>query len=223
MSYCKRFQRGLTVPELLVVIGILLMLGGILFPVLASARGRASLSACGTNLGQIRVAMLLYANDGDDRFPRAKDCIDLHWPEAFPRSLDIVRTPLLTDALQPYLRTHQVFKCPSDSGAQVVESLFPRRLPLNPTAFGSCGNSYEYHTELGLASVAETMISNPTQVNVLEDLAGHWHGTGGPALPTESMDEFRDKTLNYRYQIVFADGHTKTCTHAELEASWRSH
>jgi prepilin-type N-terminal cleavage/methylation domain-containing protein len=64
-------RKGFTLVELLVVIAIIALLMGILMPALARVRQLAFRMTCGTNLAGIGKAMLIYANDYEDEFPRA--------------------------------------------------------------------------------------------------------------------------------------------------------
>ena len=64
-------KRGFTLVELLVVIAIIALLMGILMPALSRVRQLAFRLTCGTNLSGIGKAMLVYANDYEDEFPRA--------------------------------------------------------------------------------------------------------------------------------------------------------
>lgn len=64
-------RRGFTLVELLVVIAIIALLMGILMPALARVRILAYRMTCGSNLSGIGKAMMLYANDYEEEFPKA--------------------------------------------------------------------------------------------------------------------------------------------------------
>lgn len=71
-----RRAKGFTLVELLVVIAIIALLMGILMPALARVRSIAFRMTCGTNLAGIGKAMMIYANDYEEEFPRSG------WPKS---------------------------------------------------------------------------------------------------------------------------------------------
>ncbi len=91
---------GFTLIELLVVIAIIAILAAILFPVFARARENARRSSCQSNLKQIGLGFVQYSQDYDEKFPAGpRGSLGQGWG----------------GTLNPYIKSAQVFKCPSDS------------------------------------------------------------------------------------------------------------
>lgn len=62
-------RRGFSLVEMLVVVAIVAVLAAVLFPVLASARGKARHSTCIANLRQLGAALIIYTRDHFDTYP----------------------------------------------------------------------------------------------------------------------------------------------------------
>ncbi|HEY3413549.1 MAG TPA: DUF1559 domain-containing protein [Armatimonadota bacterium] len=92
--------KAFTLIELLVVIAIIAILAAILFPVFAKARERAKTTSCISNEKQIGIACMSYADDNDGTYP--------------PNRVPIVGgTWTWKRAIQPYLKSFDVWRCPS--------------------------------------------------------------------------------------------------------------
>jgi prepilin-type N-terminal cleavage/methylation domain-containing protein/prepilin-type processing-associated H-X9-DG protein len=96
-------RRGFTLIELLVVIAIIAILAAILFPVFAKAREKARQTSCLSNLKEIALASLMYAQDYDERLPLA--AMYFNAPDFM----------VWMYVIQPYVKNIQIFTCPSDA------------------------------------------------------------------------------------------------------------
>lgn len=105
-------KRAFTLIELLVVIAIIALLAAILFPVFGRARENARRTSCLNNIKQIALGVLQYNQDYDQRFPM--DYQD--------RDLDAAHghgDPGWVYMVQPYIKSIQVFQCPSEKNKAV--------------------------------------------------------------------------------------------------------
>lgn len=117
-----RKTSGFTLIELLVVIAIIAILAAILFPVFAKAREKARQSACLSNLKQLGMGMLMYAQDYADengeRLPCA--CINVDGARNYGEHPISDRTfyswQEFRTAMSPYINSRDVYVCPSSRG-----------------------------------------------------------------------------------------------------------
>jgi prepilin-type N-terminal cleavage/methylation domain-containing protein/prepilin-type processing-associated H-X9-DG protein len=112
MKGVRQKRGGFTLIELLVVIAIIAILAAILFPVFARARENARRASCQSNLKQIGIAWTMYSQDYDeyvmiDYYPTPDG--DQTWAGIIQGGAFVNGTGLL----QPYMKSDQVFRCPS--------------------------------------------------------------------------------------------------------------
>jgi prepilin-type N-terminal cleavage/methylation domain-containing protein len=67
MDNAPVIRRAFTLIELLVVIAIIAILAAILFPVFARAKSASIKITCMSNFRQVGMAVMMYADDADDR------------------------------------------------------------------------------------------------------------------------------------------------------------
>ena len=109
----RQLRRGFTLIELLVVIAIIAILAAILFPVFARARENARRASCQSNLKQIGLGALQYSQDYDEQFITA-------WYGATSDGSDPVTNYKWMDAIQPYVKSTQLFTCPSSPSGMLT-------------------------------------------------------------------------------------------------------
>lgn len=176
-------KTGFTLIELLVVIAIIAILAAILFPVFARARENARRSSCMSNMKQIGLGVMQYLQDYDERYMPEHD----EW----------------VDAVQPYIKSKQIFRCPSLSESDADYAPDPR-----PEADYSINGLFAHGTaQASFQTVAEQIMMGERKKGE-EHIDYHfWHDENPE--PDAIWDHLeRDRHLggsNY----LFADGHVK--------------
>ncbi len=123
-----------TLIELLVVIAIIAILAAILFPVFARARENARRSSCQSNLKQIGLGLIQYSQDYDEQMPRA-----FYGPDG--DASGVAGRYKWMDATFPYVKSEQIYNCPSDSQGVLPDNNAPYRYHPGD---GSKGSGYDY-------------------------------------------------------------------------------
>lgn len=217
-------RRAFTLIEVLVVIAIIAIVCAIVFPVFRSAKASAKKIACINNLSQVGKSVLLYMGDYDDKFPYGLDAVDRYRPEIWSEwpawQARIPYMEMLHEVLQPYLKNHDIFHCPSDRGTEVVENQFPMTLLSAPSAFETFGTSYNYRTELAFRGMCQSDMEWPATTNVLFDAAGHWHGSERAVRPSDPYQTAYQLMRGYRYNVLYCDMHVKSIQYQALQKAW---
>ena len=126
-SHGARLRRAsaFTLVELLVVIAIIAILAAILFPVFARARENARRASCLSNLKQIGIGFMQYTQDYDENGPMTSMSGGMMSMGAYS----------WTTSTQPYIKSVQVFRCPSDSAARWSAPNLPPAAPPYTTSY----------------------------------------------------------------------------------------
>ena len=202
-------RRGFTLIELLVVIAIIAILAAILFPVFARAREKARQSSCQSNEKQIMLAVIMYSQDYDEKFPstfRVDPDGNRRWCES----------------VSPYVKNSQLFVCPSDSAVG------------NPfaTCPGALNTSYMANWQIGWDSatspISQGSVVAPSNTIYLCD--GGAYGTAAginiPVQPIEGCWIIRTDWWDANWggpnprhsevaNVGFVDGHVKA-----MKSTW---
>jgi prepilin-type N-terminal cleavage/methylation domain-containing protein/prepilin-type processing-associated H-X9-DG protein len=158
-------RTGFTLIELLVVIAIIAILAAILFPVFARAREQARKANCLSNLKQVGTAILMYAQDYDERVvPVATGTCP--GANAFGWA----------DLLFPYVKNTKVFDCPSATWRTLQNTA------VNPPRFmrDRGGNPPGVETECVTGTPIPTNVNYNYGVNAFGPQPGQASDTAGP-------------------------------------------
>lgn len=117
--------RAFTLIELLIVLGMMLLLAALLFPVFASAKASAKRINCLSNFHQVQTSSMMYTTDYDDKF-----MLSTHAPGQIG---DSSNDRTWVQVALPYVRSFDVFFCPSDHTRVRTDRVFePGALPGDP-------------------------------------------------------------------------------------------
>jgi len=141
-------RKGFTLIELLVVIAIIAILAAILFPVFAQAREKARQISCASNEKQLGLAITQYTQDNDEMYPQGTDT---NWNNSWPL------------AVQPYVKSYGVFRCPDDSNTSFESGYSWMGVAVSYASNGNIGWVNNANTMIGVMGVAQSWITNNTR------------------------------------------------------------
>ena len=169
-------KSAFTLIELLVVIAIIAILAAILFPVFARARENARRSSCQSNVKQILLGVLQYVQDYDEHYP-------------FGHNQGGAATGALQNwyiATDPYLKSRQIFSCPSDSSTAAAGNT-AIYAPPNGFHVSYAANVWISKQNEGV-NIAE--IQSPSTVAYIADAGKAADGPNGTITPTSPEKKY---------------------------------
>ena len=193
MQSATQRKTGFTLIELLVVIAIIAILAAILFPVFSQVRENARQTTCISNEKQIGLAMTMYTQDADERFPMLQynnpaapgDWID--WYSAIYQYVKNGKVSTSTAGDTINYGSGGVWACPSFPIDQPSQYGINFQLSRNGAGTWASQQPGYVQKTVGLAQidspsdkimVVEKGVANPNFVQDLFD-PGEWNWTAG--------------------------------------------
>jgi len=117
-----RFLTGFTLIELLVVVAIIALLMAILIPALQTAREHGKRAVCLSNLRQLTLAWIIYADENDGKICTAWVGRPDSWVNVADRNASEAQQieAMETGVLFPYVKNLKLYKCPTGVRGEMV-------------------------------------------------------------------------------------------------------
>jgi prepilin-type N-terminal cleavage/methylation domain-containing protein/prepilin-type processing-associated H-X9-DG protein len=213
---CRR-EPGFTLLELLVVIAVLAILAALLFPAFARARETARRTVCLSNIKQIGLATLMYAQDYDETLPPGSD--RLSHDRVFDFG-DPKRGSSFLGSIIPYARSRAIFYCPDST---------PHGLKIYECTAVSCTS---YSGNAVVAGRPLTAVPAPAQIIYMQESFDRSNqlllrpalesanGPGGPRYWAWFEDGMSTSMVHSEGgNLLFVDGHARYRRAATLRSS----
>jgi prepilin-type N-terminal cleavage/methylation domain-containing protein/prepilin-type processing-associated H-X9-DG protein len=190
-------RQGFTLIELLVVIAIIAILAAILFPVFAQAREKARQTSCLSNMKQLGLGMMMYAQDYDEN--------------VCPPYMGNVGTNAINDRMtwdrlvQPYVKNYKVLECPSDAFSPNVNTTFGGQIRRSYTMPSHLGWEWSPNRIFALKMAAIQFPAITIQLFERDNCNG---GAWTSCSVGDGSNEWAHRH-NQMANLVYIDGHVK--------------
>ena len=214
----SRKTRGFTLIELLVVVAIIALLAAILFPVFSRARENARRTSCASNLKQIGLGIMQYVQDYDEYYPMSLN----YGMDGAGGGSGVNADTLWPDMVEPYIKSTQVFFCPSSNYSSRLNGNYGANYSVMP--FSTTAVNQIKMSELQSASIVYMIMDFGTYyarvTNVSGSTGANWTylpglgDAGGTCSVTavSGFDRIGDCQSGRHFggvNVAFADGHVK--------------
>lgn len=235
----KARRRAFTLIELLVVIAIITILAAILFPVFARARENARRASCLSNLQEIGLGMMQYTQDYDEHYPPA-------WCGAFDTTGCQLETgstgpsgyfnvkqsnsggstthyDTWMDYIFPYVRSVQVFVCPSYTPATAGAPNPSYGYSAALSNYGGLTYKFGGTTATAWVPISVATVQKPSEVLAIMEYAyALSYAQGDPAQMYSDVSNPANNVWTPHLSggnLGFADGHVKWMSRGAMLAA----
>ncbi|MBC8470480.1 MAG: type II secretion system protein [Planctomycetes bacterium] len=210
-------RRGFTLIELLVVIAIIAVLMAILMPALNRVKEQGKRAVCLSNLKQLTMAWIMYADDNDDVLVNGaigysnattgwgKHAGEIAWVDGLNTGWDqqeAQEQAIKDGALWPYVKDTKMYKCPTGrkEEAMTYAIMFSMNAVNHPPTQGVRGAHIKKRTE----------ITNPAPAYRLVFIDEGWMTPDAFAVHYDQEQWWDDPPVRHGdgTTISFADGHS---------------
>ena len=201
-------KKAFTLIELLVVIAIIAILAAILFPVFAQAREKARRTQCISNLKNVGMAMILYADDYDETYVSMNN-----WKQK----------------IDDYVKNKDIYYCPSRPAIKQAQNWFLGQA-VNLGSVNGAGDGVQGLVDFATGSgVGQAQIISAGEKIMLVEWGRGSDGWGGcnAGAPVGDIVLGTKPSSNWacyaghngQTTVTFCDGHTKGMRPSEFHSN----